>query len=298
MFYLALVPPTVFVFFSNMYWLFPLKGDRPFFDTRIILRLLLSTLTIVFICTLLMMMLHMVWFANFFVVWATQLFLVTPASWLIYRQQKDKILQLRGTQEKLARSTADIQFLRSQINPHFLFNALNTLYATALKEHAQHTAEGIQKLGDMMRFMLHENTRDLIPLSREIEYLGNYIALQKMRIQSSPNITIKDNINQLHWGHSIAPMLLIPFVENAFKHGISLKERSWIYIKLDGNELMLHFEVRNSIHARAGKDPEQEGSGIGLQNVSERLQILYPGRHVLNTRIEDNEFVAELTIQP
>src|SRR4029077_9103093 len=89
--------------------------------------------------------------------WALQLFIVTPITWWYYKTNEDKILQLRVVEKQLVKSKADLQFLRSQINPHFLFNVLNTLYGTALQENAVLTAEGIQKLGEMMRFMLHEN---------------------------------------------------------------------------------------------------------------------------------------------
>ena len=131
---------------------------------------------------------------------------------------------MRGIETQLATSYASLQKLRSQINPPFLFNALNTLYGTALSGNLANTAEGIQKLGDMMRFMLHENMQDSIPLSREAEYLRNYISLQKLRIPSESGIEINDHISEGCESQMIAPMLLIPFVENAFKHGISLNE--------------------------------------------------------------------------
>ena len=120
----------------------------------------------------------------FIIGWAVQLFIVTPISWLAFQQKKDKILALMGIEKALVKSKADLQFLRSQINPHFLFNVFNTLYGTALQENADRTASGIQQLGDMMRFMLHENNLDFINMSREIDYLENYIALQKLRTQS------------------------------------------------------------------------------------------------------------------
>ncbi len=100
-----------------------------------------------------------------------------------HRSQKNEVLTL---EKALGRSSANLDFLRSQINPHFLFNALNTLYGTALQEQAGRTSEGIQKLGDMMRFMLHENTEEKIHLSKEVGYLQNYIALQRLRTQESP----------------------------------------------------------------------------------------------------------------
>jgi LytS/YehU family sensor histidine kinase len=179
-----------------------------------------------------------------------------------------------------------------------LFNALNTLYGTALREGSKLTAEGIQKLGDMMRFMLHENTQDYIAMNREIEYLENFISLQKLRIQSSPGIVIEDTINEKYCNHQIAPMLLIPFIENAFKHGISLTEQSWIKILLTCDEKNIRFEVRNSIHSFRNNDPEREKSGIGLINVAERLKLLYPGRHEFVTMQSGNEFIAQLSIQP
>jgi len=222
---------------------------------------------------------------------------VSPLTWLLFQQNKDKILQLKGMERRLVKSTADLQFLRSQINPHFLFNALNTLYGTALMEGSDKTAQGIQKLGDMMRFMLQENTMDFIGMDKEIEYLRNYIALQRLRIQSSTEISIEDDLSDECYHNRIAPMLLIPLVENAFKHGVSLTERSWIKIKLVCDEQHVNFEVRNSVHPSANNDPEKNKSGIGLQNVKERLLLVYPGRHSLVYGVSENEFVATLSVQ-
>jgi LytS/YehU family sensor histidine kinase len=207
-------------------------------------------------------------------------------------------VQLRGVEKKFRKSESDLHFLRSQINPHFLFNTLNTLYGTALLEKSGRTAEGIQKLGDMMRFMLHENSLDFIPMSREIEYLNNYIALQKLRTQASPQIRIEKQIEDGPCDRQIAPMLLIPFVENAFKHGISLKNESWVSIRLDCDEQQIRFEVRNSLHTRPENDAEKGKSGVGLKNVVERLSLLYEGRHQLTCGREGNEFVVRLSIQP
>jgi two-component system, LytTR family, sensor kinase len=222
--------------------------------------------------------------------------IITPISWLDFKQRKSKILQLRGVEEKLAQSKADLQFLRMQINPHFLFNALNTLYGTALIEGSKNTAEGIQKLGDMMRFMLHENTLDYIGMDKEIQYLKNYISLQKLRTQTSPDIVIEETIPNEGCDNRIAPMLLIPFVENAFKHGVSLTERSWIKIKLECDDQNINFEVLNSTHLSTGHDPERGQSGIGLQNVKERLLLLYPGKHQFTYGAEGCEFVARLSV--
>ena len=287
---------SVLLVFLNLYWLFPSKGDLPFSLPALVAGLLGST----FICTFPLP----VFFGfgtslpYFFLSWAFQLVIVTPVAWFFYQQGKKRIHELGGLEKALVRSKADLQFLRSQINPHFLFNALNTLYGAALLEGSERTASGIQKLGDMMRFMLHENNQDFILMDREIEYLENYIALQKLRIPAESDITIDAHIDKEIYHYRIAPMLFIPFVENAFKHGISLNERSWIKIKFSCDQRNIRFEARNSLHPRTAKDPEKENSGIGLKNVVARLKLLYAGRFEISAREEGNEFVAELAIQP
>lgn len=218
-------------------------------------------------------------------------------SWFLFHSRLDKNIELHGLKTELGRSSANLDFLRSQINPHFLFNALNTLYGTSLQENAERTGEGIQKLGDMMRFMLQENVQEKISLAREVDYLNNYIDLQKLRTQTSPDILIQTEIDTEVTGLQIAPMLLIPFVENAFKHGISLREPSHIKVSLQTREKELLFDVYNSIHPKTGNDPEKDKSGIGLENVKQRLQLLYPKRHELVIRESAKEFFIHLTVQ-
>lgn len=226
-----------------------------------------------------------------------QAFLVAPFAWILYKRQLRDNEQLYSLQQKLGQSNANFDFLRSQINPHFLFNALNTIYGTALQEGAERTSEGIEKLGDMMRFMLQENMQDKIALSREIDYLNNYISLQRLRTDSTPTVKIEAAIEPQVFPFQIAPMLLIPFVENAFKHGISLREPSQIKITLEIKERTLYFDVFNSKHLRADNDPEKDKSGIGLTNVRQRLKMQYPGRHELTVRETSKDFFVHLTLQ-
>lgn len=226
-----------------------------------------------------------------------QLLFTAPLSWYVYKHRTTVDYEIRGLQTALGRSTADLNFLRSQINPHFLFNVLNTLYGTALQEKAERTSEGIQKLGDMMRFMLRENLQEKISLTREIEYLNNYIALQTLRTQSSPDIQIHTEIEEHTGILQIAPMLLIPFIENAFKHGISLKEPSNIRISLVCKDKILYFDISNSIHPKPLNDPEKDNNGIGLTNVQQRLKLLYSGKHELSIRESGKDFFVHLTIQ-
>jgi hypothetical protein len=294
-YYFALVPPVLLTFMTNYYWLFPLYEGKNLASFKFILTLLLLVL---FLTLPFSLFLGDEWTPGLlYVLLTVQFFLIVPVTWLIYRNRKDRITALRGAETALVRSTADLQLLRSQINPHFLFNALNSLYATALREKSPDTATGIQRLGDMMRFMLHDNQRDLIPMGREMEYLENYIALQKLRLPESSAILIEDNLGRVTCNCRIAPMLLIPFVENAFKHGISLQEKSWIRIILECAENQISLEVRNSVHPALANDPEQGKLGIGLQNVRERLLISYEGRHELKYGIEGDEFIVNLSVQ-
>jgi two-component system LytT family sensor kinase len=226
-----------------------------------------------------------------------QLFVTVPVTWLLYKRHISGNEEVTVLKKELKQSTANIDFLRSQINPHFLFNALNTIYGTAIQEKAERTSEGIEKLGDMMRFMLQENMQEKISLSREIDYLNNYIGLQKLRTDTHPNIQIHTEIHSRETIFQIAPMLLIPFVENAFKHGISFREPSHIKVLLEIKNNTLYFDVYNSRHSMQDNDPEKDKSGIGLENVQQRLKLLYPGRHELVIRETSREFFIHLTIQ-
>jgi sensor histidine kinase YesM len=229
---------------------------------------------------------------------AFQLLVTAPLSWLLYKRYLKGNEEIQVLQTELGRSHANLDFLRSQINPHFLFNAMNTLYGTAIQENAERTAEGIQKLSDMMRFMLQENMQEKISLSREIEYLENYISLQKLRTDTTPGIQIQTDIQETETFLQIAPMLLIPFVENAFKHGISFREPSHIKIALEIKDGILYFDVNNSRHSRQEEnDPEKDKSGIGLENVKQRLQLLYPQKHQLLIRETAKEFFVHLVLQ-
>ena len=225
-----------------------------------------------------------------------QLFITGPFSWLVFKRHLKGNEELQNLRTELGRSTANLDFLRSQINPHFLFNALNTIYGTAIQEQAVRTSEAVEKLGEMMRFMLQENMQEKISLIREVDYLNNYISLQKLRTDAHPNIRINVDLEPVVDLVQIAPMLLIPFVENAFKHGISFREPSEIKVSLIMKGETLHFDVANSRHVRTEHDPEKDNNGIGLENVKQRLQLLYPGKHELLIRETRNDFFVHLTI--
>lgn len=217
---------------------------------------------------------------------------------LIFKKYDSFLGKISILTNQVDQGNAGMDFLRSQINPHFLFNALNTLYASALIENADKTADGIQKLGDMMRFMLHENQLPRIPLSREIDYLRNYLDLQMLRFGSQNNLELEINIQDSGCHGDIAPMLLIPFVENAFKHGISTKEKSWIRLNLRCMTGSVHLDLVNSIHPdKPSNEKSREESGIGLENVKSRLALLYPGQHQLSIVANDSDYFVHLSVQ-
>lgn len=226
-----------------------------------------------------------------------QFFIIVPVSRVLFKRHMKGNKDLFILKKELGRSTANFDFLRSQINPHFLFNALNTIYGTAIQEKAERTSEGIEKLGEMMRFMLEENMQEKILLNNEIHYLNNYISLQFLRVEQNPNIKITSHIEDMETNYQISPMLLIPFVENAFKHGISFREPSYINIALEIKENTLYFDVHNSKHPKLGNDPEKNKGGIGLANVKNRLALLYSKKHNLMIRETAKDFFVHLTIQ-
>jgi two-component system, LytTR family, sensor kinase len=235
--------------------------------------------------------------AMFLLLYLGQIVIVMPLSWWISRGRLAQEATVVGLRKALKHSEAGLDFLRWQINPHFLFNALNTLYGTALQENASSTSKGIQQLGDMMRFMLHDNMAAHIPLTKEVAYLKNYIALQELRTQSSPQIVIDVNLDDTLCEHEIVPMLLIPFVENAFKYGVSQRKQSRISISLSCTSEKIFFDVYNTVHAQHSADLEpHESMGIGLKNVKQRLEMLYPNKHELSIRETTNEFFVHLTL--
>ncbi len=217
-----------------------------------------------------------------------------PVAYFIYRLNKERFLKLGILNQQLATTQANLYQLKSQINPHFLFNALNGIYGTALKEGADHAASGIQKLGDMMRFMLTDNEKDSIPLEKEIEYLQNYIDLQTLRINMEETVSIKTNIIATGIAGMVPPMILIPFVENSFKHGISSIEPSWISIQLYGKDGWLFFTVKNSIHESLHK--QDHTHGIGINNVVERLKMVYADRYKLEIHKNNEEYIVNLQV--
>jgi sensor histidine kinase YesM len=189
----------------------------------------------------------------------------------------------------------ELDLLKTQIHPHFLFNTLNNLFGMARKGDAA-TADGIARLSHLMRYMIYDSRVDKIDLDKEIDQIQRLIELHKLRFAAEDDIAIDFKIEGKTKDICIPPMLLIPFVENAFKHGISLKQPSFVRMALAAGAGSLHFSVENSVHPRT-RDDEDPVEGMGLQNVKRRLELLYPDSHELAVRITDTSYAVELRIE-
>lgn len=288
----AIILPSIILFGALcIYYIFPNRSPNGKFT----LSSLVILVPLCAVCALPATLLEREWeHSAFLVICMVLLLIVAPLSWLIFLQRRDRLLQLIGVKHQLDKSKADMALLRSQVHPHFLFNALNTLYGTAIREKSADTAHGIQILGDMMRYMIKESQAPTIPLKTEIDYLKNYITFQRLRIPQSVNVQIDQEIADDNIANVvIEPMVLIPFVENAFKHGISFTQPSWVKIVFHYKEHCLHFQVSNSCHPGVKTD---DSSGIGLQNVRDRLQWKYPRSHQLIIDSTEVEFNVNLKI--
>jgi two-component system LytT family sensor kinase len=187
------------------------------------------------------------------------------------------------------RLSAELAFLKSQINPHFLFNSLNSIYSLAYQR-SETTPEAILKLSEIMRYMLYECNDNKVDLARELQYLQNYIDLQKIRFGNKAFIDFK--IDGKVETQQIVPLLLIAFIENAFKHGVASNPQTPIRLLIEVDEAHLHFFMQNKKHT----NNRDESGGIGLNNVKRRLDLLYPEKYNLDIRDEIDTYTVELSL--
>jgi LytS/YehU family sensor histidine kinase len=186
---------------------------------------------------------------------------------------------------------AELSYFKAQINPHFLFNSLNTIYSLAIRQ-AGNTAEAVVKLSGMMRFVISDASQDYVSLEKEVAYVTDYIEFQKIRYGLT--VRLEYEVENIQPGEVIAPLLLMPFIENAFKFGINPEEESLIRIdvRLRDSELHLHVFNRKVGHAA---EPGISG-GIGISNARHRLNLIYPEKHQLIIEESDADFKVDLFI--
>lgn len=212
---------------------------------------------------------------------------------IAYRLIIDRVIAGRLAKEKENENLkTELQLLRSQISPHFMFNVLNNMVSLARKQSDQ-LESSLIKLSSLMRYMLFEVREDKVPLSKEIEYLQSYIDLQEQRFRGM--VTVKTDLVNDYKDYIIEPMLLIPFVENAFKHGTGLIEHAEIDIRLKIVNDVLCFFVSNK-YEQDGQEVKDKTSGIGLVNVRKRLDLLYGNLHQLDIIKQENWHTISLRL--
>lgn len=221
----------------------------------------------------------------------SQLFLIILASTslrFIQKWQDDEKLKSEIEKEKIS---TELSFLRQQINPHFLFNAINSIYSLSLSKKSD-APDAILKLSSILRYMLYESEKEFVALSNEIQVISDYIELQKLRLTDKVqlNYGFKGNFEE----YSIAPLLLIPLIENAFKHGVDNANNSFIDIDIKIENNLLELNVKNKIVA--SKEENLRNSGIGIKNIVRRLELLYSNVYKFEAHHEDDTFIVRLTL--
>nr|WP_299343774.1 histidine kinase [Allomuricauda sp.] len=193
--------------------------------------------------------------------------------------------------KEVNRKETELQFLRAQLNPHFLFNSLNSIYSL-VRDKSSEAPHAVITLSELMRYMLYEAKKELVPLTKEIEYIQNFVQLQILRLSDSKNVKLR--ICGEYEDKLIAPLLLIPFVENAFKYGTDFKGNTYVDISMRIVSETLFFKVVNTI---GPYKKDLESSGIGLKNIKNRLQMLYNERHALRISKDDGNYIVDLELQ-
>lgn len=191
------------------------------------------------------------------------------------------------------KTEAELRALKSQINPHFLFNTLNTIYNEATASENDTVANLVQQLAGIMRFTLQESTRSFIPIESELAFLDKYLTLQRARLPQRENIRLDLSIDYDGQAARIAPLLLIPFVENAFQYGISFENPCFIKITLVIENQKFTLNIQNSVFP---KTSHRKGHGVGIHNVQQRLKLIYPNRYSLKIREENSVFEIHLQL--
>ncbi len=226
---------------------------------------------------------------------ATGPFIVMLVYAIVYAIVRDYFYQLQYRREfQLQQKEIELSALKSQLNPHFLFNSLNYLYGTALKEKAITTADGINQLSDLLRYTITGMHTDFVRLEDDVAFINTYLSLQKSRIPEKENIAIDVQIDVAEPNWKIAPMLTLTFIENAFKYGISMDEACNITIKLNIKNGYLTLLVNNKIFERHNA---VKGNNIGVKSTIKRLQLLYPDKFSFENFNTTTEYKISLQIQ-
>ncbi|MTI30810.1 sensor histidine kinase [Xanthovirga aplysinae] len=187
-----------------------------------------------------------------------------------------------------------LSFLRAQVNPHFQFNALNNIYSMAVQKGQSEIAAGIENLSGIMKYLTYDSNSDLVPLEKEIKLIQDYIDIQQLRMAETDDTTLSFKITGDIKGRKVAPVILLPLVENAFKHGVKPEQKCLVSITLSVTAYQLHFKIMNTFFEKSTN--KMKDQGIGLENVKDRLRIVYPEGHRFSIRQEGAYYVSELEV--
>ena len=191
------------------------------------------------------------------------------------------------------RTAAELKNLRSQLNPHFLFNTLNNIYSL-IAVNPDKAQYAVHSLSGLLRYVLYENNQNFVPLEKELAFIRSYVELMQLRLPARTELHV--TLPEKDGGLRVAPLLFVTLIENAFKHGVSSEEASFIHIRIEVTEAReVICQIENSNFPKT--DTDRSGSGIGIENLRKRLQLVYPGRHVLKTRQSGCAYISQLIIK-
>jgi LytS/YehU family sensor histidine kinase len=227
---------------------------------------------------------------------ASRFLMVLGLGTLVEFYTKFELEQQRIEELEKQKIMKELTFLKSQLNPHFLFNSLNNIYSLAIKK-SNEAPQAVLLLSEMLRYVIYESGKSIVSLSQEVHFIKNYITLEKMKFSSENMPKITCNFSILPQEFPIEPLLFITLVENAFKHGISMVSPSFILISFKEDQGEIHMSVINSTVKSTLRGSIPITKGIGLDNLHKRLSLLYPGRHTFNLVQEKSLFKAFLTIK-
>jgi hypothetical protein len=204
--------------------------------------------------------------------------------------KNSRATEQRALQAEADKANAELSFLKAQINPHFLFNTLNNIYSLAVTK-SEHAPDAIMRLSNIMRYVTDEANETMVPLQDEIDCINDYISLQKLRL--GENFIIEFIVTGNAMGKQIPPLVLMTFVENAFKHGVSNHEQTSIIFKILVQDKYIHFFGQNKLF----QTPRNaERTGVGIENTMKRLKVLYPEKHLLKIAEENGSYEVELVL--
>ena len=218
--------------------------------------------------------------------------LLAGIAWLVHHVYRAQTIKRQLKEEQQKRTEAELEWLKNQLNPHFLFNTLNNI-SSLVQIDADQAQDAIAQLSDLLRYAMYETRHEKVPLQGEMEFMRNYIELMKLRCNEKT--TVNYHLPTLNAQLEIAPLLFISLIENAFKHGVSSGRDSRIDISLTTDDNLLTFVCENTNFPKT--DTDRSGSGIGIENTRRRMDLIYKDKYTWKQSLEDNIYQVKITIQ-